>query len=86
MTGRSSGDWCHENGENEMKELNLRLTIDEANLVLEGLGNLPFARVYSLVAKIQGQASRQLNGEALNGEETEAKPLPPHVKEPSHAG
>lgn len=86
MTGRSSSDRRHENGEIGMKELNLRLTIDETNLVLEGLGNLPFARVYSLVAKIQGQASRQLNGEELNGEETEAKPLLPQVKEPSHAG
>jgi hypothetical protein len=69
-----------------MKELNLRLTIEEANLVLEGLGNLPFAKVYALVAKIQGQASQQLNGEQSNGAATEATALAPPVKEFSHAG
>jgi hypothetical protein len=44
-----------------MKEINLKLTIDEANLILEALGNLPFARVYALIGKIQQQASQQLN-------------------------
>lgn len=43
-----------------MKEINLQLTIDEANLVLEALGNLPFARVYTLIGKIQEQAGQQL--------------------------
>jgi hypothetical protein len=43
-----------------MQEIKLSLTIEEANLVLEGLGNLPFARVYQLVAKVQEQAARQL--------------------------
>jgi hypothetical protein len=46
--------------ENTMQEIKLSLTIEEANLVLEGLGNLPFARVYQLVAKVQEQAARQL--------------------------
>lgn len=44
-----------------MQEINLKVTIEEANLILEGLGNLPFARVYALVAKIQEQAASQLN-------------------------
>ncbi len=69
-----------------MRELELKVTIDEANLILEGLGNLPFAKVYALVAKIQGQASRQLNGAESDGAETEAKPLSPQLKEPGHAG
>ena len=43
-----------------MDELKLSLTIDETNLILEGLGNLPFVRVHQLVAKIQQQASSQL--------------------------
>jgi hypothetical protein len=43
-----------------MQEIKLSLTIEEANLVLEGLGNLPFARVYQLVTKVQEQAARQL--------------------------
>ena len=43
-----------------MKELELKLTIEEANMVLESLGSLPFKRVYRLVAKIQEQARAQL--------------------------
>jgi hypothetical protein len=43
-----------------MQEINVKVTIDEANLILEGLGNLPFAKVYGLVGKIQEQAARQL--------------------------
>ena len=44
-----------------MKEINLRLTIEETNLVLEALGNLPFVKVYRLVSKIQEQATPQTN-------------------------
>lgn len=45
-----------------MKIIELELSIEEANLILEALGNLPFSRVYALIAKIQEQASQQLNG------------------------
>ena len=50
-----------------MKEIQLTLSIDEANLVLEGLGLLPFVKVYTLIGKIQKQAGQQFaaeNGEA----------------------
>lgn len=43
-----------------MQEINFKVTVDEANLILEGLGNLAFARVYGLVAKLQRQAGQQL--------------------------
>jgi hypothetical protein len=43
-----------------MKDISLTLTIDEANLVLEALGTLPFTRVFTLIAKIQEQATQQL--------------------------
>jgi len=46
-----------------MSEIELKVTIDEANLILEGLGQMPFARVYGLVAKLQEQAAQQLNRE-----------------------
>ena len=49
------------------KELQLHFSPDEVNLVLEGLGNLPFVKVYQLIGKIQEQASRQVsadNGQA----------------------
>ena len=39
----------------------MKVTVDEANLILEGLGNLPFVRVYALIAKIQEQAGRQID-------------------------
>ena len=43
-----------------MQDIELRLSIDELNLILEGVGNLPFARVFNLVGKIQAQAAEQL--------------------------
>ena len=52
-----------------MKEFNFTVTIDEANLILKGIGLLPFAEVYQLVAKLQQQAGRQLDREASNGGE-----------------
>ncbi len=52
-----------------MRDLELKVTIDEANLILEGLGNLPFAKVFALVAKIQEQAARQIRGAGAAGVE-----------------
>ena len=44
-----------------MKEINLSLSIEEINLILDGLGNMPFKAVYSLIGKIQSQAAGQMN-------------------------
>lgn len=52
-----------------MKEINFTVTIDEANLILKGIGLLPFAEVYQLVAKLQQQAGRQIERDAGNGED-----------------
>jgi hypothetical protein len=52
-----------------MKTVNLQLSIEEANLILEALGNLPFSRVYALVAKIQEQASQQLRNDGQLNEQ-----------------
>ncbi len=41
-------------------EIQLKLTTEEANILLEALGGLPFVRVYALIGKIQSQASAQL--------------------------
>lgn len=56
-----------------MKNVNLQLSIEEANLILEALGNMPFKQVYALIAKIQEQASQQLkgNGGPVDSEESE---------------
>jgi hypothetical protein len=51
-----------------MSNIKLNLTIEETNLVLEALGNLPFVRVFELVNKIQAQAQQQFN---QNGEARE---------------
>ncbi len=45
-----------------MKEINLNLTEDEVNLILESLGTQPFVKVYQLMDKIQNQAGQQLKG------------------------
>ncbi len=42
------------------EEIVLKLTPEEINTVLEGIGNLPFVKVYNLIGKIQAQASAQL--------------------------
>ena len=57
-----------------MQEIDLKLTIDETNLVLEGLGQLPFGKVYSVVAKIQAQASGQIKPRGPQGGEAAAPP------------
>ncbi|WP_437316201.1 hypothetical protein [Sorangium sp. So ce385] len=59
-----------------MKEINFTVTIDEANMILEGIGLLPFARVYQLVGKLQEQARGQLNGETSTTEAPRPAPAP----------
>lgn len=44
-----------------MNELKFTLTVDEANLILEALGEQPFSKVYALIGKIQQQAGAQLS-------------------------
>lgn len=46
-----------------MNEITLTLTLDQINLALEALGQLPFVRVHQLIATIQQQASAQLQGQ-----------------------
>lgn len=43
--------------------LQLNLSIDEVNTVLEALGQLPYSRVYQLIGNIQQQAQGQLQDE-----------------------
>ncbi len=46
------------------KEISLQLAADEINLLLEGLGSMPFVKVYGLIGKIQQQAAQQLQAAA----------------------
>ena len=45
----------------DQENINLQLSAEEINLLLEGLGNMPFVKVYTLIAKIQQQASVQIS-------------------------
>jgi hypothetical protein len=44
-----------------MTDIQLSLTLEETNIVLEALGQMPYARVYLLIAKIQQQATVHLH-------------------------
>ena len=43
-----------------MKEINLKLTVEEVNQILDALGDQPFKSVFNLIGKIQNQAGAQL--------------------------
>ncbi len=43
-----------------MKEITLTLTVNEANLVLKALMNMPFRDVYEVIGKINEQSNAQL--------------------------
>lgn len=58
-----------------MQEIKLTVTIDEANLILDALGNQPFNKVFALIGKIQQQASAQLgdNGAGAKADGTKVE-------------
>jgi hypothetical protein len=64
-----------------MNEITLQITVDEANLILEALGNLPFVRVYALIAKLQQQAREHLNAGGAAAAADEASPAAPTIDE-----
>ena len=43
-----------------MNEINLTLTLEEVNTLLNALGNQPYTKAQPLIAKIQTQGSAQL--------------------------
>lgn len=45
--------------ENKEQELELSLTVDEVNKLLEGLSSFPLNKVFSLLRKTQKQAADQ---------------------------
>ena len=64
-----------------MKQIKLEVSIEEANLILDALGNLPFVKVYGLIGKIQEQAGQQMNGTPAASDEVGSENLPPTVNE-----
>jgi hypothetical protein len=64
-----------------MKEINLQISIDEANLILDALGSLPFVRVYTLIGKIQEQAGEQIQAAGPSAESGESAFPAPTIEE-----
>jgi len=58
-----------------MQPIQLKLTIDETNVILKALGEMPYVQVHQLIAKIHQQASSQLqegNDQQVQVPESEA--------------
>jgi hypothetical protein len=53
-----------------MEEITLKMSLDEINAILTGLGNLPFVQVNELIQKIQVQAKEQLSKQSAGKEKT----------------
>ena len=43
-----------------MEKINVQLKIEELNIILEGLGNLPFNKVHDLIYNLQNQVQESL--------------------------
>ncbi len=52
-----------------VKKITLNLDIEQVNLVLEGLGNLPSVRVHELIGDVHKQAAAQMSEGAGSMEE-----------------
>lgn len=65
----------NESENTQAKLVNLALTVDEVNVVLAGLGELPAKASLSVIDKIRGQAIGQLRAP----EPTEASEVQPEV-------
>ncbi len=50
------------------KTLQFKFSVDEANLILDALGGMPFKEVYQLIEKIQKQAASQLGDNEVQPE------------------
>ncbi|MEZ4685875.1 MAG: hypothetical protein R3B47_07350 [Bacteroidia bacterium] len=55
-----------------MHNIQLTISLEEANLILESLGNMPFVKVHQLVNKIQQQAQAQLTPPEISGNGTDS--------------
>jgi hypothetical protein len=47
----------------KMSDISITLNLDELNVVMQGLGQLPYAQVSPLVDKIRGQAIPQVQAQ-----------------------
>lgn len=59
-----------------MNELNIKMSVQELNTVLEALGNQPYLQVFELISKLHIQAQEQLKAEPetkRNGKQSTAE-------------
>ncbi len=57
-----------------MAKVKLELELEEVNLILKSLGNLPFKEVFELIGKINQQANQQLKDDPHSkGDEASSK-------------
>lgn len=59
-----------------MDKIELDLSLNEINLILQALGEMPYAKVHLLVAKIHQQAEVQLNSPVKERIDKESKQEP----------
>ena len=49
--------------------MKLELSVNEINVIMQALGNMPYAQVFELVQKIRDQAQPQINAPAQEGDD-----------------
>ena len=57
-----------------MDKITLTITLEEANVLLDALGSQPFKQVHQLIAKIQSQATNQLQNQNEQPDSASEKP------------
>lgn len=48
-----------------MKQVNLKLSVNEVNMVIKALGQFPYNQVYETIIKIHTQASEQVKEDTV---------------------
>lgn len=46
-----------------MQKIRIELTLDQINLIIKALGNMPFKEVFELIGEINAQANQQLSND-----------------------
>lgn len=51
------------NSNSNSNRISINVSVEQTNVILEALGQLPFVKVYELIGSIQAQAKEQLQGD-----------------------
>jgi hypothetical protein len=58
-----------------MPQITLNLSLEQTNMVLEALGQLPYVRVYELIETIGRQAAAQVQAPSVEAEQARLTPV-----------